>query len=395
MLMQGVYASGQPISALRTDPGLLDTHSHTFDTVFAVRSYLVVALAGTVAAALSVGRGWAAPGKKARARAGGGGQDPRGRRGLLVGAVVAMVAVAGTWPVAGHAAASQQPALTLALNLLHTLAMVVWLGGLAAIALGLGMVEHRAVVARSLPRFSRLALACVACLVVTGAYLAWVEVATPAAVATTYGRVLVVKLVLVAGLLALGELARRRVARHGSSAIAASAATATITAGARDGGSQMPPAADDDARRLRVGLAGETLVAAGVLGLTSALVVIVPARADYVQPWSRTVTVDGSVVTVDVPSPRVVDTVARLLVTTRDGRVVPVSKVSGSVALEGGGPAPAPAPLPLTTEPGDRPGTQVGLSFAAAGQWVVRLSLTTDGGGATPVSFTVPVVARG
>ena len=391
MLMQGVYASGQPLSALWTDPSVLDTHSHTFDTVYAVRIYLLVALAGVVAAALSVGRGWDVRPRKGRGKELERDAMPSGRRGLLAGTVVATVAVTATWPVAGHAAASQLTALTLAFNLFHTLAMVVWLGGLAAILAGLGLPEHRATIARALPRFSRLALVSVATLVVTGSYLAWSEVGAPAAVATTYGRVLVVKLVVVAALVALGDLARRWVARQG-----AADATELVPphAATTDDEAVSPASAADDTRRLRAGLAGESLLAAGVLALSSALVVIVPARADYVEPWSQTLTAGGSVVTIELPSPRVGDTVARLLVTSGDGRVLPVSKASGSVAREGGAPAPALAPLPVTTEPGDGAPSEIGLTFASGGRWVVRLSLTTGGGPATPVSFTVPVVAR-
>ena len=366
MLLQGVYASGRPISAVWSDPASLDTHSHTFDTVYAVRSYLLVLLAGVITAAV---RGLGAAGT--------------GRRVLRTGAVALTVLTAATWPVAGHSAAAPRAGLTVAVNLAHTLAMVVWLGGLVGILAGLGLPEHRPALARALPHFSRVALTSVAALVVTGTYLAWTEVSSVGAITpTTYGRVLMAKLAGVAGLVVLGNLARRWLLRH------------RLPTGDGETEQTTLEPADLGSRTLRAGLAGETALAAGVLGLTSALVVIVPARADFVEPWRTTVSTGGAIVSVEVPTPRVGDTVARIRLSSPDGTARPISAASGSVSRPGTRPDPSPVRLPVVASSADgAAASEVGLTFEGPGPWLIRLTLTAGGGAPTAVSFTVPIVS--
>ncbi|WP_392973358.1 CopD family protein [Streptomyces sp. LN245] len=87
--------------------------------------------------------------------------------------------------------------------------MAVWLGGLAALLAAL----HRP--AEPVPpavvtRFSRLALTSVAVLAVTGVYQSWRGLGSwDALTSTSYGRLLVVKVVLVALLLAGAAFSRR------------------------------------------------------------------------------------------------------------------------------------------------------------------------------------------
>ncbi len=370
MLVQGAYASGQPLSALWTAPGSLDTQSRTFDTVHAVRAFLLVGLVGLLVGALVFG-------PDARARV---------RRALAAGAALLTLALTMTWPLAGHAAAGGIPALTLTLNLTHTLAMVVWLGGLVAVLVGSGETDQHEALARVLPRFSTTALVCVSALVGTGVLLAWAEVGALAAITPTeYGRVLLAKVGGVVVLVVLGNLARVWVERHRRPAGAAEQVGATTSPG---------PMVEPDAvgsPALRLGLVGETVVAGGVLALTAALVVIVPARADYVEPWSRVIAADGATVSVEVPRPRVGDTVAVVRLAAPGGSRT-ISSVTGSVSRPGAAAAPVRLPLaPDGTTTGDT--TEVGLTFEAAGSWLVRLTLTPTTGSPTTVTFTVPVLA--
>ncbi len=234
--MQGVWAGNRPFSALVTDPGSLDSHSRRFDQVYALRIYLVLGFAGVLAAVLrTVPRGPRAP-----------------QRLVLVVSVVALALVA-TWPVVGHAATGARVPLELALNLVHTAAMTLWLGGLALVLPSLRRSGTE--VARVLPGLSRLAFASVTTLVVTGSAMSLREVGSVQALgSTTYGRVLVVKLVVVVALLLLGNQARTLVRR------------ATAEASART------------PKGLAAGVAAELGLAVGVLALTSALVVLVPAQ---------------------------------------------------------------------------------------------------------------------
>lgn len=239
MLLQGLWASGRPLSAVWTDPGGLDTHSHRFDQVYALRAYLLVALAAVLAACRTAGR---VP-----------------RRLLLLAAVLVMLGLAATWPPAGHAAAGASPWFPLLVDLLHLLAVTLWLGGLALLLVGLSG-GRPGTLAAVLPRFSRVALSCVATLVVTGTTMAWREVGSLGALtSTTFGRVLLVKVAAVAVLLLLGDAGRRWV-RRGHPALGERL---------RDPGARA---------RLRRGVRLEVGTAAGVLAATAALVVLVPAE---------------------------------------------------------------------------------------------------------------------
>ena len=134
---------------------------------------------------------------------------------------------------------------------------------------GLRAAERAADLAVVLPRFSRLALGAVATLVATGTFMAWREVSSADALtATTFGRVLLVKLVGVTVLILLGNRARLLVKRHLSGGVGGRAAPGS------------PPAlvVAGEVGVLWRGLMAETTIAFAVLAVTAALVVIVPAR---------------------------------------------------------------------------------------------------------------------
>ncbi|MFC8082043.1 copper resistance protein CopC [Streptomyces sp. NPDC057340] len=130
------------------------------------------------------------------------------RHSPLVGAAGAALAVglALTWAAAEHAAAGIQVPLAMASSTVHLLATAVWLGGLTALILTLRATADAVTVAR----FSRVALASVCVLVTTGVYQSWRGLGSwQALTGTTYGRLLLVKVVLVAVLLAAAAVSRR------------------------------------------------------------------------------------------------------------------------------------------------------------------------------------------
>lgn len=97
-------------------------------------------------------------------------------------------------------------------TVLHLLAMAVWLGGLASL---LTLFYRASVPSRVVGRFSQLAGLSVTVLVVTGVYQSWRGLGSVAALTdTTYGRVLLAKLVAVTLLLLAGARSRRTVTRE-------------------------------------------------------------------------------------------------------------------------------------------------------------------------------------
>ena len=268
MLLQGVWASGQPFSALWAAPDRLDTHSRRFDEVYAVRSFLLIGFA--VALVLVLSRAAQVPTRPSRLAAGSSRLVTRSSRLVLAATTVSTVALLATWPLVGHSSAGGGSGLAIAVNLVHTFAMTAWLGGLVLVVVGLGG-DRAADLAVVLPRFSRLALGAVATLVATGTFMAWREVGSVNALtATTFGRVLLVKLAGVIALILLGNLARLWVERNLSGGMGGRTAPDPAP-----GGELMAPGRDGVLRR---GLVAEATIAFGVLAVTAALVVIVPAR---------------------------------------------------------------------------------------------------------------------
>lgn len=240
MVVQGVWASGVPFSALWRSPQDLSTRSRRFDQVYALRSYLLVLFAACAAYAAS--------------RAG----RADGRRLLLAGSTASAVALVGTWPLVGHSADGSGAGWAVLANLLHTAAMAVWLGGLVLLLVALRPATALPGRSLLLVRFSRLAQVSVGVLVLTGTVMAWREVRTlDALTSTEFGALLLAKLAGVAVLLALGDLSRRWVLAHAVPGGDAALAVAPT--------------------RLSRGVAAEVVVAAAVLAVTAALVVVVPA----------------------------------------------------------------------------------------------------------------------
>ncbi len=131
--------------------------------------------------------------------------------------VVLALALIGLLPLGisltGHAAAAGSVPLLLA-DWLHLTSAALWVGGLVYLAAILGPwlmraahEKRRGVLSALLPRFSNLALASVAVLLLTGAYATWANIpSVEAARATAYGRTLGIKLFLVIPLLALASV---------------------------------------------------------------------------------------------------------------------------------------------------------------------------------------------
>ncbi len=134
--------------------------------------------------------------------------DPGRRRGIaaVIAGTVAVCAPALT----GHTRATTPEALAVGVDMLHLVAVTVWLGGLVALALVLPDLAARGTVgAEVLARFSGVAAAVLAVLVVTGAVLTWRVVGTwSELVESGYGQLLLAK--ILTALVAVGIAAWNR-----------------------------------------------------------------------------------------------------------------------------------------------------------------------------------------
>ncbi len=228
-------------------------------------------------------------------------------RGPLTTATGAALAVglALTWAAAEHAVAGPQVPLAVTSSVLHLLATAVWLGGLVALLTTLRDSPDASTVAR----FSRVALACVTVLAVTGVYQSWRGLGSwPALTGTTYGRLLLAKLAGVCVLLAVAAVSRRwtgalvgrvplpegerarateALVPVGASPRAASPLPPSAASPVGPGAVPTGPAAGDvpahevaaHRRGLRRSVLAEAVVAAVVLVLTTLLTSTLPGRA--------------------------------------------------------------------------------------------------------------------
>ncbi|MFD8161316.1 copper resistance CopC/CopD family protein [Streptomyces malaysiensis] len=188
--------------------------------------------------------------------------------GLGFGGTVMAVGLAATWAMAEHASVGLQRQLAMPVDVIHLIAVGVWMGGLASLAVTLRAGEpiERAAVRR----FSRLAFGSVVALVVTGLYQSWRQVGSWGALTDTeYGRWLLVKVGLVAVLVGIAAVSRRWTGRltdataeaekeAEAEAEAASDAKATTEARAEAGTDAETAAAVKAAQPARTGTAIDT-----------------------------------------------------------------------------------------------------------------------------------------
>ncbi|OEJ95478.1 copper resistance protein CopC [Streptomyces thermolilacinus] len=134
--------------------------------------------------------------------------------GLAVGGTIVAAGTAGTWALSEHASTGVQPGLAMPLDVVHLLAVAVWLGGLTALVVAL--YREPSIERGAVERYSRLAFGAVVVLAATGLYQSWRQVGTwTALTGTAYGRLLLVKVGLVAVLLGVGWISRRWTRRLG------------------------------------------------------------------------------------------------------------------------------------------------------------------------------------
>ncbi|MFE7120280.1 copper resistance CopC/CopD family protein [Streptomyces sp. NPDC057654] len=147
--------------------------------------------------------------KREKERKGDAGAGRRGLGyGLAIGGAVVATGLAATWSLAEHASVGIQPYIAMPVDILHLLAVGVWLGGLVALLVTLR--SDTPIRRAAVQRFSRLAFASVCVLVATGTYQAWRQVGTWGALTgTAYGRWLLIKVGLVAVVVGLAYFSRR------------------------------------------------------------------------------------------------------------------------------------------------------------------------------------------
>ncbi len=186
----------------------------------------------------------------------------------VAGAAIVGAALAATPGLAGHAATGDHTTLAVPIDTAHVLAMCIWFGGLAALLLSALGGGFSGGLRRALIRFSFIATTCVIVLVLSGLFAAWRQVGftVKGYTSTDYGKLLLVKVAIVAGLVGLAAISRTIVRRRRAAPLEAP--------------DSVVAAMDErTVAGLRRSVGGEVLVGIAVLVLTALLVNAVPARS--------------------------------------------------------------------------------------------------------------------
>ncbi|MEU4368771.1 copper resistance CopC/CopD family protein [Micromonospora chersina] len=292
---------------------------------------------------------------------------PVGRTDGLILAILGGAALF-TWPLAGHPAASPAPAVSVVVDAVHLGSMAVWLGGLVMLAVFLLRRADERELDAILPIWSRWAALAVAALLLAGTVQGLIEVATPKAlVDTTYGRLLLAKIVLFALVVGVAAYSRSLVRRR--------------TAAGRPG-------------LMRRAVLAELAITAVVLGLSATLVQTTPARtasADVAGApagyFSTTLSSPIYSLQVELDPAETGSNSLHLYAYTKDNRPQPVQEWKATAALPSAGIEPITIPLlPLTDNHAFGE-----ISLPAAGQWQLRFTVRTSDIDQATVTATVPV----
>jgi copper transport protein len=335
------------------------------------------------------------------------GEAPSSGR-VVAGGALAAGLVLGTAAV-GHPVAGEWPGLAIAVTTAHVAAMAVWLGGLAGLLVAVLRPDVPAEdVAAVVPGYSRIAFGSVVVLVVSGTVQAVREVESPTALfATTYGWVLVAKLVLVAVVLAAAGVSRvwvqqrlgvrrsRPGGRRGltAHAFAAGSGDDRVAAAAETRGRLQSESAAEHVPALRRSVLVEVAVAAVVLVLSAVLVGLPPARAaaaqpvDAVLPLQSATGASGSVqVSIDPARPGA--NTLHLYLFDDAGRQIQPAGITVSLTET----SQQIGPLDVKLQPAG-PGHYLGdgMDIPGAGTWTLTVSVRLDEFTAARASTDFPV----
>lgn len=166
------------------------------------------------------------------------------------------LALLGTWAFAGHSRSMRWPTLGVLTDVAHHAAAAAWIGGLAIIGLIVIPTTAPKVLVPAVRNFSRVAAISVAALVFTGVVQSVRLVGNPANLLDAdHGRYLLVKLVILAAMLGLANVNRRRV----------------------DARLDDPATLPRHLGTLRQAVLGEFAIGLAIVGITAAMVVSPPA----------------------------------------------------------------------------------------------------------------------
>jgi copper transport protein len=366
LILQGPYAAGTGLLDLLNTSLLKTTLGTTYGRMLCARLILLGVLA---VLAVRIMREQQRTAEKSRARD----EDL---------AAICGLGVLATYGGVGHAAAGNAPTLALLADTSHLAAASVWIGGLIILAACLLPRRRTGELAEALPRYSRLALGCVAVLAVTGTYQAWREVwPIPALWSTSYGQLLLAKVIGFLLIVAVAYFSRQAVQRRYVRPVAH--ALSVKEDGSVGSIATLPEAESREpgedrrmVRRLRTSVGVELVLGIVVLAVAAVLVSQAPARTTYVKPVDKTVALaSGGTAEVELTPVKVGQNTLTVKVFDKGGRQVDARAVTATEAL----PSDQYGPLDVAlkkTGPGQYSSSSVALTKTGDWELVVRVQMS-------------------
>jgi copper transport protein len=339
VLLQGASAAGVSLWASLKGTIINNTLQSRFGEVWGVRGLVWVVL-GALLATARLSRREPIPVLRAvTLGADGVAIGPRPPRAVIVLAALGVGYLAITPALGGHASIQGPRGVFFPSDVVHVLAASVWVGGIACLLFALpaatrlleGPDRSRLLLA-TLARFSPLALACVIAIALTGAVQAYIDVrSVDGLLHTTYGALVLVKVVLFLALLGFGWVNRERV-------IPALTRLADI--------GQSPGHSGRTARR---SMRGELTLMIAVFGVTAALISYAPPIDAATGPFSTTTSLGPAELEMTVEPARVgLNTAHLYLIDAKTGAQFTATKeltVTAKLPAKGIGPLPLQANL--------------------------------------------------
>ena len=341
LLLQGPYGAGLGVGDTFDHSVLSGDIGNRYGNAVLVRLALLVVLA-----LLAVQRRW-----------------PR-----VVSAVFTLVALGmlATFAYTGHAGTGNQVPLAVVSDLAHLTSMSLWLGGLTLLALAVLPKATEEEARRVAGRFSRVAMASVVVLIVSGTYQAWRQAGIlDSLTATYYGKLLLTKIGLVAAVLVVAAFSRRWVVRAHRVVVSAHLDVDELDTVTRSAGTSQA---------LRRSVAIEAVLVVVVLGITSFLVSAPPARQAYRPSTAANLQAGPVQVQLSVlpRGTRVLD--IHIYTFAADGEVLPVQEMDVSMNL------PSQHTGPIAVPVADIDGSHflaTGVQLPYAGAWTVTFKVRT------------------
>jgi copper transport protein len=367
-LLQGASAAGVSLWASLKGTILQSTLEGRFGKVWGLRAIDWIALGALLSAAGALRARALAPAGGVDSRAGDGDGDDSAHAKLPPWWLAAPIALgvaylAATPALSGHASIQSPTAVFFPSDFLHVLAASVWVGGIACLLLALphatrqlqGPDRSRLLFA-TLARFSPLALGSVVAIAVTGVVQAYIDVRSLHALFhTTYGVLIVVKVVLLLALIACGWVNRERVIPA-----LERAAAARRTPG---GGGLL-------ARRT---MRGELALMLAVFGVTAALIGYAPPIDADSGPFSTNTTLGPAELELTVEPAEVgLNTIHLYLIDAKTGSQYTATK---ELVVKAELPAKGIGPLPLRAIPAG-PGHYIlsSADLSPGGTWEIQFT---------------------